>query len=114
MTKNLARREVQKFHFSARSLGELLNRKLLDRKLLDYLKANFCQISKYRKLLRGEAPVFKFTFKFKSTFDRLPLGCLSARARARCCLCSNLNLNAGAGASRGVCLYPRPHHASRS
>jgi hypothetical protein len=68
MTKNLARREVQKFHFSARSLGELLNRKLLDRKLLDYLKANFCQISKYRKLL------------FKSTFDRLPLGCLSARA----------------------------------
>jgi hypothetical protein len=63
MTKNLARREVQKFHFSARSLGELMNRKLLDR-----LKANFCQISKYRKLL------------FKSTFDRLPLGCLSARA----------------------------------
>ena len=81
MTKNLARREVQKFDFSARSLGELLDRKLLDRKLLDlYWKANFCQISKYRKLLRGEAPVFKFTFKFKSTFDRLPLGCLSARA----------------------------------
>ena len=35
MSKNLARREVQKFDFSARSLGELLDRKLLDRKLLD-------------------------------------------------------------------------------
>jgi len=54
MTKNLARREVIFFDFSARTLGELLDRKLLDRKLLDlYWKANFCQISKYRKLLRG-------------------------------------------------------------
>ena len=67
MTKNLARRSKKNL-ISAHDLSASFW-------IANYWIANYW-IFTGSQLLRGEAPVFKFKFKFKSTFGRLPLGCL--------------------------------------